>query len=245
MTRKNIGGIFLLVSLVLWAFSGCDKEKIVESTEYIHDIEYRQLPPETIFQFDTLIIRDSNIVSPPDTIYQIDTLRIMDTFIVNTTDTIRVYDTIVQTRYIHDTVTVVQHHHDTVVTIDTVRITQFSPNEYLAIAALQYYSDPLVFEFIYDEFGYDDGWVFYLSTFQLDVTARSSGVYDIYGYIDYWTPDWTGYYPLEFYWRMIYKGGDPANPANWEMGEPVSASFTSRPGMHPANDARQSLRTLH
>ena len=43
MTTRHIGGILLLVLVLFLAFSGCEKEKIVESTEYIHDIEYLEL----------------------------------------------------------------------------------------------------------------------------------------------------------------------------------------------------------
>ena len=69
------------------------------------------------------------------------------------------------------------------------------------------------------------------STFQLDLTKTSSDIYDIYGFIDYWTPDWSGFYALEFYWRMTYKGGDPADPLNWELSEPATSPGNLQPGL--------------
>jgi hypothetical protein len=210
MIRIFITGSLLLVTSMFLIMGGCEKEKIVESTEYVHDIEYVELPPDTVIKIDTVFISDS--------------------VTIHTTDTIFLFDTVVQVNYvydtvlIHDTVTIVQHHYDTTVVTDTVLISQCDPNEYLAIAAMQYYTDPLVIEFIYQEFGYNDGWIFYLSSFQLDLTRQSSDIYDMYGYIDYWTPDWSAFYPLEFYWRMTYSDGDPADPRNWQISEPPGSA---------------------
>jgi hypothetical protein len=201
----------LLVSLLL-IVAGCDKEKIVE-TEYVEQTEYVQLPPDTVLQVDTIVVNDSVTVQQTDTLYLYDTIETVNT----------VYDT----SYVYDTVTVTIDHYDTVTVtvteIDTVVTYQCEPNEYLAIEAMQQYANPLVIDLIYSEFGYNDGWVFYLSTGQSDVTVQSSTVYDIYGYIDYWTPDWSAYYALEYYWRMTYVGGDPADPNNWDISEPSTS----------------------
>jgi len=223
----------LLLSLLLIA-AGCDKEKIVE-TEYIEQTEYVQLPPDTVLQVDTIVVNDSVTVQQTDTVY--------------VTDTIQTVNTVHDTTYIYDTVTTVQHHYDTVtVTVtetDTVVTYQCDPNEYLAIEAMQQYANSMVLEFIYSEFGYDDGWVFYLSTVQSDLTVQSSTVYDIYGYIDYWTPDWSAYYALEYYWRMTYTGGDPADPNNWELGDPpASASGDIEPGIKMTPAEKVSSRRI-
>jgi len=55
-------------------------------------------------------------------------------------------------------------------------------------------------------------------------SSPSTGVYDFYGYIDYWTPDWSGYYLLEYYWRMTYLGGDPTDPNNWRLSDPPAGA---------------------
>ena len=119
MTRLCITGILLLVTFAFFAVSGCDKEKITESTEYIHDIEYVELPPDTVLITDTVFVGGSDTV--------------------NFTDTLYIYDT----TFTHDTIV-------TVIT-DTVLTSQCAPNEYLALSALQYYSDPLVLDLIYQE----------------------------------------------------------------------------------------------
>ncbi|MDX9858748.1 MAG: hypothetical protein RBT76_13235 [candidate division Zixibacteria bacterium] len=226
-----LASALLLLSLVP-LFSGCDKERIVESTEYIEKIEYVDVPADTVIVIDTVVIRDS--VS------------------VNTTDTVVVIDTVYSQTTIHDTITVVQNHYDTtivtvtdtVVTVqhhyDTVEVVSFAPNGALAFTAMQAYSDQLVIDFITQEFGYTDGWVLYLSTYQVDLQQQSAGVYDIYGYIDYWLPDWSAYYPLEFYWRMSYDGGDPADPNNWSIAEPTS-SIGHEPGISLSADARRDM----
>lgn len=208
MKKVIILSVIITVSYLLFFAAGCEKEKIVESTEYIHDIEY--------------------VESPPDTVYRVDSVFSSDTVTIHTTDTVIVFDTVVQVEYIHD----------------TVLTYQCDPNEYLAIAALQYYTDPLVIELVNQEYGYDDGWVFYLSSFQLDLNPVSSDVYDIYGYIDYWTPDWSGFYPLEFYWRLTYTGGDPADLNNWQLSEPISAAADRRPGVRLKPDAAAGQRSI-
>ncbi len=248
MIRKIIVGISLSIIFAWLIMAGCEKEKIVESTEYIHDIEYIQLPPDTVLKIDTVYLSDSV------TIYDIDTMYIFDTVVqVNYIyDTAHIYDTvhIYETVYIHDTVhiydtvTTVVHHYDTTVVTDTVTVSQCDPNEYLAMTALHYYSDVAVIEYIYQAYGYDDGWVFYLSSFQVDLTKQSASVYDIYGYIDYWTPDWSGYLPLEFFWRMTYTGGDPADPNNWQMTDPPTSAPEHEPGLRtiPGSTLTQSSR---
>jgi hypothetical protein len=208
---KKILVLFLTFTVALFVLlsGGCEKEKIVESTEYIHDIEYIELPPDTVFKFDTLFVGD--------------------TLIIQNTDTITLFDTVVHINHIYDTIYNNQTYYDTTFITDTVTLNSCTPNEFLAIAALQYYSDPLVIEFINNELGYTDGWIFYLSSFQLSVTKQSSSVYDLYGYIDYWSPDWNDFYALEYYWRMTHTGGDPADPDNWQIGDPPTAT-SSHPG---------------
>jgi hypothetical protein len=212
MTRMFIFGALLLLVAALLSAAGCDKERIVESTEYVHDTQYIEQPPDTVFMVDTVYSNDSILIHQTDTFY--------------------VHDTVVQMEYIHDTVTVV--------VTDTVETTQCAPNEYLAFAALQYYCDPLVIELVNSEFGLTDGWIFYLSAFQVELTSQSEDVYDIYGYIDYWTTDWSGYYPIEYYWRLTYTGGDPADPHNWDMGDPPAYAPGHAPGVKLIRDAARS-----
>lgn len=216
--RKSIFMIIIAAALLLIAvLAGCDKERIVESTEYIETTEYVQLPPDTVTIVDTVFSSDSVNVHTTDTI------------------TVTHTDTVYQTNYVHDTVFNTQYVYDTITTTqyvyDTVVQTSFAPNEFTAFGALQYYTDPMVFEFINSEFGLSDGYIFYISAFQMETTKQSSNVYDIYGYIDYWTTDWSGYYALEFYWRMTYLGGDPANPNNWQIAEPPSGASNQTGGI--------------
>lgn len=216
--RKIILLVLIAASLLLISIlAGCDKEKIVESTEYIETTEYIPLPPDTVIIIDTVYSSDSVNITSTDTVYQINYVH--DTVYQNNT----VHDTVFNTQYIYDTITTTQY------VYDTVFQTQYAPNEFTAFGALQYYTDPMVFEFINSEFGLSDGYIFYISAFQMEVTKQSSNVYDFYGYIDYWTTDWSGYYALEFYWRMTYLGGDPANPNNWQIAEPPSG-ISTRPG---------------
>jgi hypothetical protein len=213
MTRILIFGAVLLFAAVLLAATGCDKERIVQSTEYVHDTQYLNQPPDTVFMVDTVYNNDS--------------------IVVHQTDTVVVHDTVVQVNYVYDTVTVV--------VTDTVVTTQCAPNEHLAFAALQYYCDPLVIQLVNQQFGLTDGWIFYLSAFQVDLTQQSANVYDIYGYIDYWTTDWSGYYPIEYYWRLTYTGGDPADPNNWQLDEPPGAAPNHAPGVNLITDPARSV----
>lgn len=214
MIRFVIFIISLILAMMILSLPGCEKEKIVESTEYVHDIERVELPADTVYRVDTVIAHDS------------DTVQITDTVVI--TDTI-------QGENVYDTVEVV--------VIDTVETVRCEPNGYLAVAALQFYSDQIVLEFIDQNFGIDDGWVFYLSTHQLSLVGQSVDVYDIYGYIDYWTPDWSGFYPLEFYWRVTYTGGDPADVDNWQLSEPPSYSTgIPAPGVKLSADGASNRR---
>ena len=243
MSRAIVLTVLLLVLALLLLQAGCDKEKIVESTEYVRDIEYIELPGDTVYRVDT--VRDSS--SDSVTIY--DTVTVTDT--INQADTVTLVDTIFETNYVYDTVTVIdtvetiQYHYDTTVVTDTVLTVRCDPNAFTAMAAMQYYSDPLVIQFINQEFGYSDGWIFYLSSFQLEVTQVSANVYDLYGYIDYWTPDWSGYYPLEYLWRMTFVGDDPGDPNDWQMAESPSAAPSQQPGLKLIPEAEQPGRTLY
>ena len=72
------------------------------------------------------------------------------------------------------------------------------------------------------------------------MTVQSSSVYDIYGYIDYWAPEWADFYSFEYYWRMTYTGGDPTNPNNWDISEPPGYVPNFQPGINmiPVQPAR-------
>jgi len=210
MKRILIVGTLILATAIFLGGAGCDKERIVESTEIIHNTEYVELPPDTVMMIDTVFVNDSTTV--------------------HTVDTVLLIDTLVQINYVYDTVV-------NVVT-DTVTLTQCGPSELLAVGALQYYTDPLVLELVNAEFGLTDGYIFYLSAFQIELTKRSSDVYDIYGLIDYWTTDWTGYYPLEYYWRLTYMGGDPADPRNWQMSDPPSKVSGHTSGVNLSEGSR-------
>ena len=180
--KKIILIAFLTLSLI--QLSGCDKERIVESTEYIETTEYIELPPDTVFVGDTLM--------------GVDSVFIFDTTIQT------VWDTVLQVVTVYDTIVTVQQNYDTVTIVDTILTVQCNPNAHFAFAALQFYSDPLVIEFINQEFGFNDGWIFYLSEFQSDLNSSSTNTYDIYGFIDYWTPDWSAYYPREYILPLLY-----------------------------------------
>jgi hypothetical protein len=168
---------------------------------------------------------------PPDTIFKIDTVFNFDSTTINNSDTVVIHDTVVQTNTIYDTVIQTNYIYDTIVLTDTVSLSQCDPNGSMAFNALQYYCDPLVIEFVMGEFGYNDGWIYYLSSYQHELTSQSSNVFDIYGYIDYWTPDWSGFFGLEYYYRMTHIGGDPDNPENWQISEPPTTTAKRNPGI--------------
>lgn len=190
-----------------------------------------ELPPDTILIHDTVVINEGG---GTDTVYATDTVYQSET----------VYDTVTITET--DTVETVQHHYDTtIVTVtDTVTVTQSSPDLANAYNALMYYTDPMVMEFIYAEFGLDDGWTLYSSGAQIAFAQASPGVYDIAGYIDYWTPDWSSYYPLEFQFRMSYTSGDPSDVDNWTITESTAMpGYTSGVSVSKNNsDEQRSLR---
>lgn len=219
----------LTILFFLSTMYGCDKEKIITTTETISEVEYVELPPDTVLIADTLYLSDSIVINNTDTLYinTTDTLNInnTDTLVINTTDTFTVYDTTQITHYSVDTVEIVHNFYDTVTVTVTVTdtVTQNNPDAYYAYSALQYHTNPGVLQFINAEFGLTDGWIFYLTSFQNEITNPSPGVYDYYGYIDYWTPDWSSYYPLEYYWRVTFTGGDPSNPQNWQLTDPPDA----------------------
>jgi len=215
-------GIFIIILIF-----GCDKEKTITSTEYIHEIEYLQGPTDTVLVIDTL--------------QKIDTLVFHDTVTIGGTDTIIAYDTVYNTiidtqeitEYIFDTVVKIENFYDTVIVnhIDTVTAYECQPFVHFAFTSLQFYADPIILDFINTEYGYTDGWVYYLSITQSDIQSPSAGVYDIYGYADYWTTDFAGFYPLEYYWRMSYLGGDPSDPENWELSDPPTQTTSKSGGL--------------
>jgi len=242
--------IFALAVILLPLFLfGCDKERIVESTEYIEKVEYIELPPDTIFVRDTLIDYDSVLVYSTDTVTVRDTIRttIHDTVLQYVTifDTTIAFDTVIVIQQFTDTVTIGStdtvfiNHSDTVritnTIIDTVLVAQNTANQGLAFSALTYQSNTIVIDFINTEYGITEGYIFYLNEFQSDITQVSSNVYDIYGLIDFWTTDFTGFEALEYYWRLTFAGGDPSDPTRWQMTDPPGQSAGRQPGIHVVN----------
>lgn len=230
---------FIVAPVVIFAILilsiGCNKERIVESTEYVYDTKYVESPPDTVFSIDTVFQSDSVIIHDGDTVYRIDTViqvnQIHDTVLT----TIVVHDTIRTTVVVYDTVETIRYHYDTVtvtVTVtDTVTKTSYAPSGPTAIVAMQYYTDEILYEYMYDNYDLEDGWIFYLSSYQLYISQASTNVYDIYAYVEYWSSDWYDYYAFEIYWRLTYKSGDPSNPSNWTMSEPPSAVSGHQPGI--------------
>lgn len=205
MKRNILIGILAVIILFIFMVSGCDKERIVESTEYIKEIEYVDSPPDTIFKVDTVYKSE--------------------------TDTVINYDTVFQINNIYDTVVQVNNYYDTVFAVDTILSVSYDPNKFLAFSALEYYSNFLVLDIVQAELWLTGGWIFYLTSYQADIVVVSNGVYDMYGLVDYWAEDWSGYYPLEFNWRMTYKSGDPADPKNWDIAEPPAPVSGKAPGI--------------
>ena len=237
-----------LVTLIfiISTFYGCDKEKIVTTTETVHETEYVELPPDTIHVADTLYLSDSITINITDTIViqTTDTLNFntTDTLFLTNTDTLTVYDTTHQTHFLIDTVEIVNNVYDTVtVTVtDTILQNNMTPDAYYAYSALQFHTDPAVLQFINTEFGVAEGWILYLSAFQNNVTNPSVGVFDFVGVIDYWTTDWASYYPLEYAWRVTYKSGDPSNPQNWQLSDPPAAVNGNQGGISLIKDRASS-----
>lgn len=217
--------LFIMAALlILIMVYGCEKEKIVTNTEIVKETEYIETDPDTVMITDTVIINNSS----SDTIFVTDTVSqteyIYDT--ITETETVYIHDTVTvtQTEYIYDTVTVTNTVYDTVI--------QQSADANLAYTSMQSYVSPMVFDLIYSEFQLTDGFVLYLAIGQNDMQNPSTGVYDMFGYAEYWTADASGYYPLEYYFRMTYNGGDPANPANWSITDPPSAINGITGGIH-------------
>ena len=125
MTKILLIGMLALTAMLI---TGCDKEKIVETTEYIHDVEYVELPPDTVIQVDTLVSHDSILV------YRTDTLVMYDTTIQTIVDTVIQVNNVYDTVLIYDTIVTVQQQFDTVWITDTVLNAQCSPNEHFAFA---------------------------------------------------------------------------------------------------------------
>ncbi len=211
MKRLLLKIAFLGLLALLLFVSGCDKERIVQSKEYIHDV---QVVTDTVVRIDTVVHHDSTVT--------------------HVVDTIRIHDTVRTTVYIHDTVQTVRNHYDTVVVRDTVVKTLNPPSQVTAMNAMEIQSDQLVMQFINQQFGLTDGWILYLTPEQCAITQVSSTVYDIDAYVTYWASDWSGYYPLEVYWRLTYTSGDPNDPNNWQMTDPPSAVSGHQPGIRSA-----------
>lgn len=221
----GFGAALLLLTVVILA-TGCDKERTITSTEIVHDTKYIELPPDTIFVIDTVSGIDTLIIHDIDTVRKTDTLRI----------NVIIHDTVIRTVNNYDTI----RRTDTV----TVTVTSFQPNATTAVAAMQAQTDPQVLQFAFDNFGLSDGWVFYLTPAQMEVTQSSAKVWDVFAYVDYWTPDWAGYYPLEVYWRMTYKSGDPADPNNWTMTDPPAAIAGQPSGVSASAHAPLQLQVM-
>jgi hypothetical protein len=225
--KKTVALLIAAVALILLVIAACDKEKIVNTTETIHETEYIELPP--------------------DTIMVVDTVQLSDSVLIEVTDTLVMHDTVIQVQQIYDTITVldtvieVQTVYDTTYATDTVIQIEQSPNENLAFTALQYYTDPIVITDANSQIGVTDGWVFYLSAYQSDRTSRSAEIYDIYGYIDFWSPDWMDFIAYEYYWRLTYTGGDPADPLSWDISEPPAGAGAHTPGITRKGEARSTI----
>ncbi len=244
---KRLWPLLFLMILAL-AFVSCENKERITETEYVHDIQYIESPPDTVlridtlFTADTLILIDTVFTGGGDTIVQYDTVLRVDTVYNSSVDTVTVTQVIHDTTRIYDTINVVNTVYDTVFSVDTVLQQANAPYVQFAFAALQYQADPAVIDFINSEFGYDDGWVYYLSIAMSDISSPSTGVFDFYGYIDYWSPDFSGYYPLEYYWRITLVGDNPADPDDWQISDPPSAP-KKNPGVSLSPDA--SIRRLN
>lgn len=233
MRRSLFITLIALALVVLAVAAGCDKEKIVESVEYVHETQYVEVPPDTITIVETDTVYSNTSVT--------DTLYVTDTVYQVNQET----DTVIQ--YEYDTTVVYEY--DTIINlvyeVDTVTITENSPDANNGLAALEYYVDQAVIDAVYSEYGYDDGWIFYLSTWQSSVVQNTTNSWDIYGYLDYWTPEWDGYLAFEYYYRVTYTGGDIGAPASWQVSEPPSAAPSGcPPGVRISPKASESQRSL-
>ncbi len=225
MKRIALIGLILLTLAAALFVANCTREKTVESTEYVHDIKYVDSPPDTIVRLDTILRADTVKLASKDTVRVVDTVHTTNTVHDTVRVTQLVHDTVRVTVTVHDTVVTVKTHFDTVtVTVtDTVLKTQAVPNAVLAISAMEFQTDPLVYNYVAQNVGDTGGWVLYLSPAQMAVSPVSSGVYDITSYVDYYAADFSGDYPMYVKWRMTYQSGDPSNPSSWQMSNPPGA----------------------
>lgn len=140
---------------------------------------------------------------------QSDTVFVHDTVFSNNGNPTTVYDT----TFVHDTVV------QTVTQVDTVTIQSSGPTVYTAFTAMQAYTDAQVIADVNATVGYTDGWVLYLSAYQSYIDNPSTNVWDLAGYIDYWSPDFSDFYAYEYGWRVSYVSGDPGDPNNWQFSD--------------------------
>ncbi len=240
-------------------------------TEYIGEAD-TIIYHDTTWRFDTTWHFDTTYITQIDTIEIVDTVILAgggdDTVWVDTSaiyhDTLMIYDTITITDSIAIFDTIFQI--DTIIQtqVDTVYQTQYvydtvnigggcEPLVHFAYAALQGWGDVEVIAAVNAEYGYEDGWVFWLSIYMTAIDNPSSGVYDFWGYIDYWSPDWGQFVPFEFGYRMTYLGGDASDPNNWQLSDaPTSGGGTGaapgiviqRPSTAPNPQATTGLRQL-
>jgi hypothetical protein len=225
-----LAGLTIMTALLL--LYGCNnKERIVQSTQYVHDITYLT-DTVTYYRVDT-VFKGS------------DTIRIHSYDTVKVVDTIRSKDTVKITVTVHDTTVVTRNHYDTVTTTvtvhDTIVKTQWVPTQQMAVVAMQIQTDPQVLDYAAQQFGVSGGWTFYNSPGQMTISKVSTGVYDISAYVDYWTTDFSGYYPLEVLWRMTYKSGDPSIATNWTMADPPAAPGI-KPGINISTAASSNIQ---
>lgn len=237
---KKILPASVLLVIILLIF-GCEKERTITSTEYIHEIEYVEGPTDTVFVFDTLFQVDTLFQQDSITVNTFDTIIIVDTLFEFITDTLAITEYINDTIVLFDTVTIVENIYDTIYVIDTVVTFGCPPYVHFAFASMPYYTDQQVIDFINAEFGYSNGWIYYLSLSMTDVSSPSDGVYNFYGYVNYWTPNWSAYCPLVYYWRMTFLGGDPSDPDSWQLSDPPTGSSGKIGGLRLSTEHEASV----
>ena len=54
--------VALIIIAMILSLPGCEREKIVESTEYVHESEFVALAADTVFRIDTVFTQDSTTV---------------------------------------------------------------------------------------------------------------------------------------------------------------------------------------
>ncbi len=279
MKRLIISALMALVLTAGLGLTGCDKERIVNSSErvqeivkvtdtvFVRDTVYRidsvntvdtvtqyvgqsdtVIYYDTTWRFDTTWRYDTTYVTRTDTLIVVDTVVLVggggDTVFVDTSvvehDTVLIHDTIVVTDSIavFDTIvqvdTIVQTMTDTVYQTqyvhDTVTIAGCQPLVHFAYAAMHGWGDIEVIAAVNAQYGYNDGWVFWLSIYMTAIDNPSQGVYDFWGYIDYWSPDWNEFVPFEYGWRMTHLGGDASDPNNWQLSDAPGTGYYAPPG---------------